>query len=1332
MKQGCVVFSVAFAFCVQTGVSFGAALTSADYVSSGLAAQWDGIEYAGRGIPRNYFANWCDIVGGRTISLNNYMTANSTPYGVYFGGSSAYWGSLKFGDRTLLAPREEGITVEVVFTFADATANATLFTGDRASGVCISRTSAGLMVFGNDGVAAQATYSPAPENRFAVFSVGYTNGVVAADHVFIDGAAVELNSEATSRKANDEIYIVRDSVGDYAKGLMHAVRVYHRLLTAEEAAKNHEIDVNRFTRRPAFDVVSGTVTVDGVEYGAGRGVFSAQDGAVTVSAASGAVIAPNPDGLTRLTVEAGDVAFASRASGALTYLKELTLGAGVTVTVPTTGLDAGLLTADATAKAGGSGVLVAAAAEAPVTLEGEVTYLPATGGFAGWPTSGTAYVPAGATAAIATAADVAAVAGLDRIAFLDDGTDAAKSSAVSYTAAEPLTLSAKLCGPGVFSAVAAGGLTVVSDNADFTGNFHLENLRTTVTRECGLGSSLSRAAELVQGLVWPRSATFFENGGDVFTNRAPLSITCGTATGCKSILGPAAPEKTLVQAAQLTYPNVEGDSFVYLTNNVTLLQGYNTRETVASRYPRLAPIGGGKVVVCGEICQGSAGHFFVSGPGVTFANNGYKGGDVNPYYDIRLAHADAFLGANLVPMNSVTVDLDGYDQVFGYFAAYNGVSQSEEDTKPLMTLTSETPATLTMRTAKSFITRPKFSGRTNFRYAATSAAATNVFARVESDTTGELRVEGGTLILRSDYAWKGTNVTVTGGSLVLDSARALPDGTAALAVTGGTLAIRSGAAATVASAAFGGRKLEDGVYSVADLRAMEDVAPFIGADADDGAQLVVSAPDPTEWHGWPAGGGTVAVPKGMTVYITDDDVEKVAALEGLDIHVGARVVAANLTKELVLKANVIGLGTFDVADSATVVIVGDNSGLLAPGGFSFTRTDVVVSNRFGLGGALTGPCKFSTPLYAQGVSGREYRLVFSGPAKTNDTAVVVDNGMAFGYDDHEVNFVQNANFTQTAGSTWAANRVALPGDITFAKDFRASYLEASRTVCFPYGSTVNGTSFYQYQQPGTSRSGTRVFFFGASSSPGGTKLRFDGAEGSFFPDQFIVQTHYHLYFTRPYTMDIVGFCGVYNFCTYHLDGTDQRIGAISQFSGDNWTVAAPSVFTSATPATLYARNTVKDEAGAFKVSGQVSLDYSGPRTQQAGHCACDTTGTLAVRSGRLVMDYGSYWGGTNVTVAGGTLEIGEFAVTNSFFASRKAVLDIDNGVGGGTLIIPAGRTEKVRAFRVDGEFLESGTYGGSASGLDAAHTLPALGVSAGRILVRQSDPSDPGALLIVR
>ena len=180
-----------------------------------------------------------------------------------------------------------------------------------------------------------------------------------------------------------------------------------------------------------------------------------------------------------------------------------------------------------------------------------------------------------------------------------------------------------------------------------------------------------------------------------------------------------------------------------------------------------------------------------------------------------------------------------------------------------------------------------------------------------------------------------------------------------------------------------------------------------------------------------------------------------------------------------------------------------------------------------------------------------------------------------------------------------------------------------------------------------------------------------------------------------------------------MSGHPARVGAF-RIHNASWKLAdSATTFESEVPATLFVTNIFSTSGYAYynavRFTGAVSLDYySIVSTQYLGQARSDTTGSLTVRHGHLVMDYGSYWGGTNVTITGGTLHIGANAATNNVtgacrFFDRKATLSVE---GTGALDIAAGRVEPVRCYRLNGEYQPAGDYTMGSGTLRVRHSAP--------------------------
>ncbi|MDD2455103.1 MAG: hypothetical protein PHE10_02105, partial [Kiritimatiellae bacterium] len=111
----------------------------------------------------------------------------------------------------------------------------------------------------------------------------------------------------------------------------------------------------------------------------------------------------------------------------------------------------------------------------------------------------------------------------------------------------------------------------------------------------------------------------------------------------------------------------------------------------------------------------------------------------------------------------------------------------------------------------------------------------------------------------------------------------------------------------------------------------------------------------------------------------------------------------------------------------------------------------------------------------------------------------------------------------------------------------------------------------------------------------------------------------------------------------------------------------------------------------------------------------DTTGSLMVQQGRLVLAWGAGWvATTNVVISGGVLQVEDESAPCAFGGvSSKAHMHI---TGSGILQLDGGQTV-VYALNLGDHYLAPGIYGGSGSGLDPTHTLACI-TGAGTLKVK--------------
>ena len=357
---------------VASGVSAFAAVP-AGYETDGLIACWDAIDNQGTGTQDKSATTWVDLVGGVTFDLAG---ATWKDFSLSLSGSSS--GGVATGATFLNYTTDDKVrTVEIVAKFPSApTASQLLLMGTSNSKIGIGRLSGAsgemIAVCGSNSKMLKTC----PINAVTTISYGYSSGVPQYDHAYHDATAAEQTANGNNWGSSDtNVYLGKRSSGNNFKGEIFAVRVYNRLLTPEEVAANRLCDLNRFTRKSAATVKSGTVTVGGRTFAAGEKVMVPLEATqLVIESSADAEIELKP-GFADLEVEAGSLTLSSAEAGQGVQLTSLTLGADVVLKLPAAGLTVfGSITADPTATVAGPGELAGSAATCPVTLTGGATY----------------------------------------------------------------------------------------------------------------------------------------------------------------------------------------------------------------------------------------------------------------------------------------------------------------------------------------------------------------------------------------------------------------------------------------------------------------------------------------------------------------------------------------------------------------------------------------------------------------------------------------------------------------------------------------------------------------------------------------------------------------------------------------------------------------------------------------------------------------------------------------------------------------------------------------------------------------------------------------------
>ena len=1061
--------------------------------------------------------------------------------------------------------------------------------------------------------------------------------------------------------------------------------------TSDYIRQNNIEDAVRFRGLELVSVVSGTVTVNGETYAAGEAFPYSTEDSVAIESAADATIAL-PWHVSNVTLTSGSLALAN-GDAVLKTIGNLTLGADARLKLTGNGLQvAGTVTADASAAVVGPGIFVAKEDSTPVALEGGATYLSSRGAFAGWPDSGVAYLPVGTEATIATDEDVAKVAGLDGIVFLDDGTDAAQASKVTYSSSADLLLSASLQGRGTFDSENAGMLTLSGDNSGLAAPGHISANGTAIVVDHpnGLGSCETGAATLTATDATADKAviTFNVNAAGVFTNEVKLTV--GRA-------------KYKFVANPITGRVVQHNDFEKTVTGAICPGGtfefYGCRVKSANYlYAVPAYAGEPSHLWFSEGCTYSLHYMMFFNDGGTQVHfNGTSQFGAKPCFVNGVCEKEDVLKDCSVAVwqKHTTLDLNGYDQHIKGFDNHQ-VGGGNDFTR---VITSATPATLTVTSGGDITHWPKFEGEVSYCHDNTNVER---IAKYVSSSTNLLDVAKGTVILEDGAGWSGDVTVRTGATLELSSARAIQGGDRRLTVEmDGTLVLKAGSQCYVASANIAGTELEPGtIYTVAMLR--DTMGLPVGGD--DTAALTVK--DTGVWTGWPSS-GTAKVPTDTTVYIGDDDVANVNALDGIVLMPGSSVICTNVENGLVLRAKLSGGGSFVAADAAPIVLLGDNSGLQAPGAFYFTNTYVVVSNRYGLGSIGTAKVQFNAG------AKKADALRFGGEGLVCDapidfaTAENANNG-TIGPDlpGETLIFSNSFRIVGTHPGFYFRNNVRFAGGTfgVYGNNHLYSHVASGRTAEVWFDSGVK----------------VRTFFWFASDIV--YHLGWNAVE---WVAKFIAYTGGGRAVCESMNaLKVIGEYGAYeNACYVDLNGIDQSLNNFTEEYRANKAICA-IVVTSAVPAVVRVSRATTDAnflVNGVRFRGEAGYVQGAACTNSFCNFFSDTHGPLTVEKGGLRLQNNAGWGGTNVTVkAGATLILADTAAEQPFAAPETRVETALTVEENGKIEIDlTEKPVKVRSFTYAGVPLERGIYTkANCAAIEGEGSVKVLG--------------NPGLVLIVR
>ena len=245
------------------------AYDSSSYAQDGLIAQWDGIDNPGAGMGTDgATVQWVDLKHGYAFDLKGVTVGDTY---MAFSGTANSYACLNETDSAAAFPGASN-TVEICFKF-DSTANtqvvlkgpsgsnagystyydkgAWVMTHNRIKAWCFD----GVGYGGTNTVALSYAKDNASANLF--YHNGQTRREVTIKTSYFGQVGGTPNGNAWLG--------VNQAKGNAFKGKIYAVRVYNRVLTAEEVRKNCAIDQERFCNHADWSVAEIPVqSYDGV------------------------------------------------------------------------------------------------------------------------------------------------------------------------------------------------------------------------------------------------------------------------------------------------------------------------------------------------------------------------------------------------------------------------------------------------------------------------------------------------------------------------------------------------------------------------------------------------------------------------------------------------------------------------------------------------------------------------------------------------------------------------------------------------------------------------------------------------------------------------------------------------------------------------------------------------------------------------------------------------------------------------------------------------------------------------------------------------------------
>lgn len=222
-------------------------ITTAEYAQNGLVALWDGIDNLADGQHHDDATVWKDKVAGYEFALNNVGIGKSF---LEFDGSTSY------GEMTSAASAfpSGAKTVEIVIKL-DSEGDGIALHGPSGSGVTFGpykNGSAYTILLSN--AKSDITYASPGVAEINTFSTVY-NASSAPVGLNLNGTAVGSSTKEYYGRPDTSAWLGCRTKATYFPCKIYAIRVYNRVLDADEIAQNAAIDRARFMDAFTFDSV---------------------------------------------------------------------------------------------------------------------------------------------------------------------------------------------------------------------------------------------------------------------------------------------------------------------------------------------------------------------------------------------------------------------------------------------------------------------------------------------------------------------------------------------------------------------------------------------------------------------------------------------------------------------------------------------------------------------------------------------------------------------------------------------------------------------------------------------------------------------------------------------------------------------------------------------------------------------------------------------------------------------------------------------------------------------------------------------------------------------